>query len=61
LVTSKTFHFSYHWDAAQALHGGGEEGWKEKMADKILARQKDKDAAAGGGGGGDGDDQPPVA
>jgi hypothetical protein len=42
---------------------GGEEGWKEKMADKILARQNDKDAAAGGGGGGDGegDDQPPVA
>ena len=53
------------------MDDGGEEGWKEKMADQILERSKAKDAAsaaAAGGGDGGGEDgeendkqQPPSA
>ena len=49
------------------MDDGGEEGWKEKMADKILARAEAKDAAAAAAGGegkeeGEGEDkQPPAA
>ena len=43
------------------MDDGGEEGWKERVADEILGKQREKDAAAareeenageGGGGGG---------
>ena len=52
------------------MDDGGEEGWKEKVADKIMERAKQKEeeeaaaaAAAGEGSseGGDDDAQPPAA
>ena len=35
------------------MDDGGEEGWKEKMADEIMSRAKKKEDAANGGAAGD--------
>ena len=35
------------------MDDGGEEGWKEKMADEIMERAKKKEDAANGGAAGD--------